>query len=70
MKYIVIEIQTTHDGSVSHIENVYDSRNDAEQKFHQILSYAAVSNLRYHSAVILNDCGEWIKGETYSKNQE
>lgn len=67
MKYIVIEIQSAQDGTVSNIVNVYESRSEAEQKFHQVLSYAAVSDLKYHSVVVLNDRGEWVKGETYSR---
>lgn len=65
MKYIVIEVQTANDGTVAYLATVHETKQDAEQKFHQILSYAAVSDKKYHSAVILNDRGEWIKGETY-----
>lgn len=65
MKYIVIEIQTTAGGSVAQLVTIHDTKAEAEQKFHQILSYAAVSDLTYHSVVILNSKGEWEKGETY-----
>lgn len=70
MKYLVIEIQTTADGSVSQIVTVHSTKQEAEQKFHQILSYAAASDLAYHSAVILNAKGEWEKGETYDHTNQ
>lgn len=70
MKYLVIEIQTSTDGSVSQIVTVHSTKQEAEQKFHQILSYAAVSDFAYHSAVILNSKGEWEKGETYDHTNQ
>ena len=66
MKYLVIEIQTTAGGSVAQIVTIHDTKAEAEQKYHQVLSYAAVSDLAYHSVVILNAKGEWEKGETYN----
>lgn len=65
MKYLVIEIQTTAGGSVAQIVTIHDTKAEAEQKYHQVLSFAAVSELAYHSVVILNAKGEWEKGETY-----
>lgn len=71
MKYLVIELQTAKDGSVAHLETVYDTKAEAEQKYHQILSYAAVSGetLSCHSAVILTNKGEWYKGEPYDHSE-
>lgn len=63
--YLVIEIQQSKEGAVSHLVTQHETQEAAEQKFHQVLAYAAVSNVAYHSAVILNGKGEWIKGETY-----
>ena len=42
MKYIVIEIQTQDDGMVGTLVNAYDARNEAESKYHKVLSAAAV----------------------------
>lgn len=69
MKYIVIEIQTTEGGSVAQLVTIHDTKSEAEQKFHQVLSYAAVSDLAYHSVVILNSKGEWEKGESYAHSK-
>ena len=50
---------------VSTIVNTYESRADAENKYHTVLAYAAVSDVPVHSAVMLTDKGERIKNETF-----
>lgn len=62
--YLVIELQTTN-GTTSYIGTVKATRDEAEQKYHQILAAAAVSSVEIHTAVILNPEGGKIKGETY-----
>ena len=66
--YIVMEIQTSE--QVATIVNAYDNRNEAEQKYHQILSAAAVSTVPKHGAVMLTDEGVRLKGECYIHEQE
>ena len=66
--YIVMEIQTSE--QVATIVNAYDNRNEAEQKYHQILSAAAVSQVPKHGAVMLTDEGVRLKGECYIHEQE
>ena len=61
--YIVIEIQTSN--TVATIVNSYEDRNQAESKYHQILTAAALSSVPKHSAVLMNDEGQTIKSETY-----
>lgn len=61
--YIVLEIQTT--STVATLVNAYEDRNQAESKYHQILSAAALSSVPKHSAVLMNDVGQTIKKETY-----
>lgn len=65
--YIVIEIQTSN--TVATIVNSYSDRNTAEQKYHQILSAAAVSTVPKHGAVMLTDEGVRLKGECYIHEQ-
>lgn len=60
---IVMEIQKGTE--VSTIVNTYESRADAENKYHTILAYAAVSNVPVHSAVMMTDNGEHIKNEKF-----
>lgn len=69
MQYIVIEIQTNAEGTVSTQNFIYPDRNIAEQKYHEILMYASVSNLPSHAAVMLTNDGREVKHETYTHTQ-
>lgn len=62
---IIIEIQHSNDGTNSTLVNSYTDQSVAEQKYHTILAAAAVSAVNVHSAVMLDDTGNRIKGETY-----
>lgn len=62
--YIVIEIQTSN--TVATLVNSYEDRNQAESKYHQILTAAALSSVPKHSAVLMNEIGQTIKNETYT----
>lgn len=55
MKYLVIEIQTTSDGTVSNIVTAYDSLAAAESNYYAVLSAAAVSAVYSHGAVLITD---------------
>jgi len=58
-KYIVFEVQTNHDGTVSTLVNAYDNRSDAESKYHAVLSAAALSKLPVHACIMMaNNCME------------
>lgn len=61
--YIVVEIQTST--TVATLVNAYEDRNQAESKYHQILTAAALSSVPKHSAVLMDDVGQTIKNETY-----
>lgn len=69
MNYTVIELQTTN-GVTSTITNSYISKNEAEQKFHSILSAAAVSSVDIHAASMIDIYGNVTKCEFYEHNQE
>ena len=62
---IIIEIQHNADGTTSCITTTHATRPEAEQKYHAVLSFAAVSNVYVHSVVMLDAYGTRIKGETY-----
>lgn len=70
MKYIVIEIQTNADSSVGTLISAYDERNAAEQKYHLVLSSAAVSQLPYHAAVMLTNEGQMVDHKSYYHQPE
>lgn len=65
MTYIVLEIQTNVNGAVGTLVNSYTDRNQAEQKYHLILSAAAVSALPEHAAVMLTSDGRMVTSQCY-----
>lgn len=65
MNYIVIEYQTTNENATSVLTSVHTAREEAEQKYHMVLSAAAVSGLKYHGAELINAFGDIIKNEHY-----
>ena len=69
MRYVVVELQD-NGPSVANLVNSYESVNQAEQKYHQVLSAAAVSQVPVHSAVMLNSEGMYIKSESYKHIEE
>lgn len=64
MLYYVIELQSNKSGAC--IPVVYTDRNQAEAKYHDILKYAAVSDVRKHGAILCNEDGFVIKSEVYN----
>ena len=66
--YIVLEIQTS--STVATLVNSYSDRNQAESKYHQLLSAAALSSVPKHSAVLMDDVGETIKMDSYIHETE
>lgn len=61
--YIVIEIQ--NNGTPTTIVSTYATLNEAENKYHTILAYAAISEVAIHGATILTGTGEQIKFEFF-----
>ena len=62
--YIVIELQKTGD-NLGHLEFTFTDYNQALNKYHTVLAYAAVSNVEKHSATILNEWGDVMKNESF-----
>lgn len=65
--YTVIELQN---GVVGGNVWAYDNINDAESKYHSVLSMAAISSVAVHSAVLLNETGYCVKHESYRHGEE
>ncbi len=63
--YIVAEFQTSGD-STAILTYSYTESNLAEQKYHEILSSAAVSNVPLHAVSMLNEYGCIAKNEFYT----
>lgn len=70
-QYYIIEIQLLQNGEYEHIvhyaydENPNKARLKAESKYHEVLSVAAVSETKKHSAIILSDESFPIMNECY-----
>jgi hypothetical protein len=60
-----MEIQTNANGEVGTIINQYESINDAESKFHQILAAASISEVPVHTSIVLTDEGVTLRAESY-----
>lgn len=63
--FLVIELQTTKDGKLAYLVSTHQTRQEAESKYHLVLSSAAVSDLPSHGAVILDDHGLMYGNECY-----
>ena len=65
MTYIVLEMQT-NDGTTALVPPaIYTTRQEAESKYHLILTAAAVSQIEEHAATILTGDGRLVRNECY-----
>lgn len=65
MVHFIIEIQKTETGAAIVPPVGYDNREQAEQKYHNTLAAAAVSQVPAHTVLMINDTGDVVKAETY-----
>ena len=65
MNYLVIEIQTNASGTIGNLVYSYADRNQAEQKYHLVLSSAAVSQLPAHAAALMTAEGQLLERKCY-----
>ena len=65
MKYLVIEIQTNTDGTVGTLVYSYDNHNEAESKYHAVLSAAAISEVTIHACSLLASDGRLLNRGCY-----
>ena len=68
--YIVSEIQTNTNGTIGVLNSTFENYTEAESKYHMILSYAAVSDLPCHAAVILTNEGAVVNSQYYKHEVE
>lgn len=66
MKYIVIEIQKSADGTIA-VPPIgsYDNFFDAMSAYHTILASAAISSVPVHTALVLNEVGQEIRLDSF-----
>lgn len=64
--YIVFEIQEEQDGTTRVLEPaIFGNLEKALQKYYTVLSYAVISELARHSAMVVATDGTVIKSECY-----
>ena len=57
MKYIVLEMQTNAEGTVSTLVTQKDTLAEAQSTYYTILAAAAISQVPYHSGMLLTNEG-------------
>lgn len=62
--YIIIELQTT-DGHMGNIVQTKETKDEAMSTYHSILAAAAVSNVQYHTAIVMDERGQYLARECY-----
>lgn len=67
--FIVTELQTNN-GTTAVLTDVFTDEALANQKYYQILSFAAVSTVEIHAAAILNEYGGVLKNECFMHKSE
>ena len=67
MSYFVVETQANETSGVAIVNN-YTAENLAEQKYHEILSAAAVSPVLKHGALLITDDLRIYKREIYDRS--
>ncbi len=66
--YIVIEVQ--NDGNqTSTLTNVYEDKDQARGKYYEVLAFAAQSALPYHSALLIDEKGEWMIHDYFDRRE-
>ena len=71
MKYVIIELQKSADGSVAVPPiNTADDFFQARSVFHSICATAAISTVPVHSVVLLNEVGQELGLESFNHTAE
>lgn len=68
--YIVLEIQKDFEEQISVLANQFETSLQAENKYHTVLAYAAISKLASHAAILMDEYGNLIKKEFYVHEPE
>lgn len=64
--YSVIEIQVDSEGNVAFTPiATFTNRNEAESRFHYVLSFAATSTLAKHAVMLISEDGRLLERKCY-----
>ena len=69
MKFMVTEIQDNEGADVPTITTAHDTRLEADSKYHAVLSAAAVSTVKHHSAIEYDSRGGIINSQCYDHTE-
>lgn len=61
--YAVLELQK--DATLTALVDTFIERPQAEQRYHTVLSYAAVSSVPIHTVLLINEEGHVLKQDSY-----
>ena len=65
MSYVAVELITKQDDTFTVSTFKKETRDEAESAYHSILTNAAKSTNKIHSATLLNPEGQMLKSECY-----
>lgn len=63
--YTILELQTDNDGKTVHIVTTEENRAKADSQFYSIMAAACLSNLRYHTAMVIDPEGRALMRDCY-----
>ena len=64
--YIILEIQTSADGTAAALVNTIEEENTAQSEYHRVLSAAAISNVALHACTLLDSTGAELAHKCFS----
>lgn len=64
--YAIVELQKTDEKTIAAAVQTADTLNKAKSICHQILTYAALSSIPVHTAVILTEDGIPVMSESFT----
>ena len=67
--FSIIELQTTN-GTTSHVYFTAPTYEAAMSKYHEILMYAAISNVEFHTCLVVDQYGKYLARECYEHHSE
>lgn len=70
MKYLVVEVQTSAEGAVGTIPFSFNTKDEADAKYHTLLAVASVSNVPIHCVYMLSNDGHFLNSESHFHNVE
>lgn len=67
--FIIIELQTTN-GQTANIVTTKPTKDEAMSVYHTILASASISKVEYHTAVVMDEQGQYLARECYTHKVE